>query len=165
MYCFGLSTVNQIMEFQSYMLSVISYSPVSDRRRRQHRRLLQHSLSAARVPVRGKLDALGKVCDQIQMGSSSVALSAFYLNGSDAGKFYFRKPWSWGSRRKIYGTHQIESIVVFYRHISAKKWQLIASPFSYHTMCCVTKLQYQLRSTYFHITEVYSPPMQYQYAL
>uniref|UniRef100_A0A453K8U4 Uncharacterized protein n=2 Tax=Aegilops tauschii subsp. strangulata TaxID=200361 RepID=A0A453K8U4_AEGTS len=36
------------------------YSPVSDRRRRQHRCLLQPSLSVARVLVRGKLNALGK---------------------------------------------------------------------------------------------------------
>ena len=37
--------------------------------------------------------------------------------------------------------------------------------FSYHTMCCVTKLRSQLRSTYFQINEAYSPPMQYLYAL
>ena len=37
--------------------------------------------------------------------------------------------------------------------------------FSYHTMCCVTKLRSQLRSTYFQIIEAYSPPMQYLYAL
>uniref|UniRef100_A0A453K8Z7 Uncharacterized protein n=1 Tax=Aegilops tauschii subsp. strangulata TaxID=200361 RepID=A0A453K8Z7_AEGTS len=77
----------------------------------------------------------------------------------------------------ISGSHGVEgadaeSIV----HIKSNQWWFSTSTSvqkmtidslscSYHTMCCVTKLQYQLQSTYFQINEVYSPPMQYQYAL